>query len=125
MEDYERAAIGALGEVALGLEREAKIMSQSGGSHKAGTPTPATPGGPPAAITGNLTRSIAATPVVAGVGGWQTSVGAGMIYARALEFGNPLWTSGVRYPYMAPALKAFEPHAKAMFIAAFQLRWRF
>jgi hypothetical protein len=126
MEEYEKAAAGALGEVALGLEREVKTnWVSAGGSHKPGTKTPATPGGPPAAITGNLGRSIAATPVFEAFGGYQANVGAGMVYARAVELGHPQWPEGVRYPYMEPALKAFKPNAQAMFIAAFRFRWRF
>jgi hypothetical protein len=123
MEDYEAAAMGALGYVALGLEADAKRMSQAGGSHPAGTKTPASPGGPPAAITGNLTRSIVASPTVKGFNGYEATVGPGMVYARALEFGNPLWKSGVRYPYMAPALEMFRPKVEGIFLQEFKTRW--
>jgi hypothetical protein len=124
MEDYEAAAAGALGYVALGLEREVKEnWVAGGGSHKRGTKTPATPGGPPAAITGDLGRSIAATPAVKGFNGYEATVGAGMVYARALELGHPRWASGVRYPYMEPALKAFTPSAEGIFLQEFKTRW--
>jgi hypothetical protein len=124
MEDYEKEATGALGFVALALEREVKEnWVAAGGSHKRGTPTPATPGGPPAAITGNLGRSIAATPAVKGFSGYVATVGAGMVYARALELGHPNWASGVRYPYMEPAMKAFSPSAEGIFLQEFKTRW--
>jgi hypothetical protein len=123
MEDYEQAAMGALGYVALGLQGDAQKMSQAGGSHTAGTKTPAVPGGPPAAITGNLSRSIAASPTVKGLKGYEATVAPGMVYARALEFGHPRWKSGVKYPYMAPALEVFRPKAEGIFLQEFKIRW--
>jgi hypothetical protein len=47
----------ALTELALKIEAKYKENLGKGGSHQYGTPTPATPGGPPGLISGQLRRS--------------------------------------------------------------------
>ena len=58
----ERSA-AALNRTALAIERKAK-ENLSRATHKAGTPTPAAPGGPPARVTGDLLRSVTHTRTV-------------------------------------------------------------
>jgi len=31
-----------------------------------------------------------------------------MVYARAVEMGLPTWKSGVKYPYMVPAVESLK-----------------
>jgi hypothetical protein len=124
MGNAEEAAKGALGALASMVEREAKLRSVAGGSHARGEPTTATPGGGPARVTGALFRSIAAQPVRVGFGTYTADITAGMEYARALELGNPLWTSGVNYPYMQPALDSFQGRQGDIFTSLFLERWK-
>ena len=65
----------AIEKIAQVIEKQAKINA-SVGSHRYGTPTPASPGTGPAVISGNLRRSITHSPVVTlGPGHYQTKVG--------------------------------------------------
>jgi Bacteriophage HK97-gp10, putative tail-component len=54
--------------------------------------------------TGTLLRSMEFSSRRVGFGSYTAQVGVGIVYARALEFGLPEWKSGVKYPYMTPAL---------------------
>jgi hypothetical protein len=54
--------------------------------------------------TGNLLNSMSYSTSRQGFGSYSASAGVGMEYARALEFGSSRWTSGVKYPFMQPAL---------------------
>lgn len=124
MDEATEAAKYALQMVAVALERDAKIMSVSGGiTHPRGTPSTASPGGPPSRITGWLQKNIRATPVVQGFNGYEATVESTAVYARALELGNPRWSSGVNYPYMEPTANAFRPKANDIFLRAFNERW--
>lgn len=101
--------------LAAALEKQAKINA-SVGSHRYGTPTPASPGTGPAVISGNLRRSITHEPVrLLGPGHWQTRVGTGVGFtpsyggARrtpANKYGFYLETglrNGTTYPFLEPA----------------------
>jgi hypothetical protein len=121
MGNAEEAAKGALGAFAAMVEREAKLRAVEGGTHKRGTPTPATSGSGPARITGNLFRSIRAEPVRVGFGSYTADITAGMEYARILEFG---WASGVNYPYMQPAFDSFQGRQGDIFTSLFLERWK-
>ena len=117
-EKWEKAAVYALGQVALAVERQAKLNAVEGGTHKRGTKTPATPGSGPARITGALQRSIH-TEIRKGFGTYEASVGPTMIYSRAVELGSPRWPSGVKYPYMIPAGEKVRPRVDDIFLKAF------
>lgn len=104
-----------LTSLALALEKQAKTNA-SVGSHKYGTPTPASPGTGPAVISGNLRRSLTHEPVASlGPGHWRTRVGTGVgfypsygsssrtpanRYGFYLEHGL---RNGARYPFLVPA----------------------
>lgn len=72
--------------------------------------------------TGNLLTSIHMSTRRQGFGTYTAEVGAGAIYARALEVGNPRWTSGVKYPYMQPALNELVKGGKLSQILAYSYR---
>jgi hypothetical protein len=97
----------ASGEIALRLEGGAKhmIVGQRDPS------TRATPNQPPMNRTGNLRRSIKGTSGRLGLNTYQAVVGAGMVYARAVEMGGeyapPSWKDGQRFPFLAPAVRNF------------------
>jgi hypothetical protein len=71
----------------------------------------ATSGEPPMNRTGNLRRSIRGQSFRKGFGTYEAVVGADMVYARAVEIGNPYnpptWRNGEHFPYLSPALKKF------------------
>ena len=59
--------------------------------------------------TGNLRRSITSSKVNTGFSGlYSVDVSATMVYARAVELGNPRWKSGVKYPYLGPAANSLQ-----------------
>lgn len=59
--------------------------------------------------TGNLRRSITTSKVTKGFSGlYSVDVSATMVYARAVELGNPRWKSGVKYPYLGPAANSLQ-----------------
>ena len=71
----------------------------------------ATTGEPPMNRTGNLRRSIKGTSSRKGFGTYEAIVGADMVYARAVEVGNPYnppsWRNGEHFPFLSPALRKF------------------
>ena len=116
----ENAVYFATREVAMVATAEMK--KQIRGGHKAGTPTPSAPNTPPTNITGNLRRSI--RPVVKkGFGNQYTAtVGAYMVYARALELGHPRWRSGLKYPFVEPTGRIMATNNRARNIYVNALR---
>jgi hypothetical protein len=91
------ASAGLLSEAAHMTELRAKKKAGEGGRHKAGTPTPATPGSGPAVISGSLRRSIHVQgPYRKGWNVLEVMVGPSMIYGRRVEL-------EYNYPYMKPA----------------------
>lgn len=128
-------ARAALTELALVVEKQAKINAKSG-SHPYGTPTPAQPGTGPATISGTLRRSITHTPVKFVAGDFTCKVGMGVgfypnygskktpssKYAYYLETGL---SNGVKYPFLWPAYKfAMGVPLKLIYDKAFGSRWR-
>lgn len=129
-----RAGLSALG---LAVEKQAKINASTG-SHRYGTPTPATPGTGPARISGTLVRSITHTTPVPAAFGWEMKVGlaAGLYptyrgkrgaftsktsssqYGKYLEQGL---RNGARYPFLSTAASFGLGHVAAVvaFTAAF------
>lgn len=72
--------------------------------------------------TGNLLTSMTYSATRQGFGSYTAVVGAGAVYARALELGNPRWTSGVKYPYMEPALTSLVSSGQISQILAYAYR---
>ncbi len=91
LRDGARAGAGrGLGDGAdtLVLETKAALMRLS---HPPDTRTPSLPGTPPAAISGNLARSVRRTIVLAVTEGrYRTSLGAHTVYARIQERGGTI-----------------------------------
>jgi hypothetical protein len=119
----EKSLAYAIGQAGLATEREVKLVVVSGGGrHKRGTKTPATPGGPPASITGNLQRSVK-TEIMRGFGGYTAEVFPTAVYSRAVDMGSDRWTSGVKYPYMQQAYDSMKPRLQDIFSKAFARKW--
>ena len=128
-----KARTGLIG-LALAVEKQAKINA-SNGSHRYGTPTPASPGLGPAVISGTLRRAITHTPPVFTVGGWESKVGTGVgfnpPYGRkktpANKYGYYLETglrNGSAYPFLKPAFEFGKTVvAPQLFRAAFNRGW--
>ena len=81
----------------------------------------ATPGQPPKNRTGNLRRSISGVKGREGFGTYTAIVGPGMEYGRHLELGGPRWKPGVKFPFMAPAWRKFQPIAREIIKKHFSL----
>jgi hypothetical protein len=94
-------------EISLALEGLGKrqIKGQRPVGQKAIT------GEPPMNRTGNLRRSIRGQTTRIGFAKYSAIVGADMIYARAVEIGNPYnppsWQNNEHFPYLQPALNQF------------------
>jgi len=83
--------------------RNSMLKNVSQAKHKAGTPRIPTVG--PNTVTGNLRDNIKPVPAVkAGFKNYVGGVHSGAVYSRALEEGSPKWPSGVKFPYVAPAV---------------------
>jgi len=79
------------------------VANASEGKHKAGTPRIPTTG--PNRVTGNLVNNIIPVPAIrTGFGSYVGGVNSGAVYSRVLEEGSPLWSKGVKFPYVAPAV---------------------
>jgi hypothetical protein len=137
-EETKIRAKAALAELALVVEKQAKINASSG-AHKYGTKTPAKPGTGPAVISGTLRRAITHTPVkfVGGEFSCYVGMGTGFYpsyggmksktpankYAMYLE--KTGLRNGVRYPFLIPAFKfAMGVPARLIYQEAFGSRWR-
>lgn len=113
----DAAGFGVM-SVGLAVEAEAKKLLKLRSRKRKSAGHIGGDGTPPNRITGALMNSLV-TERKQGFGGkYVATVYPTMEYARALEFGNPRWKSGVKYPYMAPALKIVEPRAQRIFVAA-------
>jgi hypothetical protein len=116
----ETAGAYALGQVALALERQAKLNAAEGGTHKRGAKTGAIPGHGPARVTGALQRSIT-TDLRKGFGSYVAQVGPGMFYARYVELKNG---DELNYPYLRPAAQTVSVRANEIFTRAFKRRFK-
>jgi hypothetical protein len=101
------AARYAIGLAAASVERQAKKNANTG-THPRGTPRIPGTGPGPNVVTGNLRRSIFSRTKVGFGNTYVAEVGASMVYARAVEMGLPEWKSGVKYPYMVPAVESLK-----------------
>jgi phage gpG-like protein len=89
------------------LEREIK-QTLSKASHPRGTPTPSSPGEPPAVVTGTLRRSITVKgPHPLGLGRWEAQIGPTAVYGRVQELGGVTGHGAVlpARPYVQPAFE--------------------
>lgn len=116
----------ALEAVGLAIEKQAKINA-SAGSHRYGTPTPASRGSGPARISGTLVRSITHTPLIPTGFGWEMRVGlAGGLYPtyRSKRGGHTSKTPSslygmylekdLGYPFLGPAVTFGTSHVAAV-----------
>jgi len=118
----ELAAQFGVNMVSNAVLRQA-VKNANTGHHKPGEPhIPGTGPGPNTATT-SLRDSIRAQRRQ-GLGTYEMIVAPTVIYARAVELGNPRWKSGVRYPYMAPAAREVGSRAQQIFIEAFRSKLR-
>ena len=102
------AAKFAISMAGYEVERQAK-KNANGPTHKRGTPRQPTVG--PNTITGNLKRSIYSQTRI-GFGTYISEVGASMEYSRQVELGGGNWPSGVKYPYLTPAVESLKNSGK-------------
>lgn len=107
-EQIDFAAKFAISMAGYEVERQAK-KNANGPTHKRGTPRQPTVG--PNTITGNLKRSIYSNTRI-GFGTYISEVGATMEYARQVELGGGNWPSGVKYPYLTPAVESLKNSGK-------------
>jgi hypothetical protein len=101
------AARFAIGMAAAEVERQAKKNANTGTHPRGQGHIPGTGPGPNV-VTGNLRRSIYSQTKVGFGSVYVAEVGASMVYARAVEMGLPTWKSGVKYPYMVPAVDSLK-----------------
>ena len=101
------AARFAIGMAAAEVERQAKKNANTG-THRSGVGHLPGTGPGPNVMTGNLRRSIYSQTKVGFGSVYVAEVGASMVYARAVEMGLPSWKSGVKYPYMVPAVDSLK-----------------
>jgi hypothetical protein len=107
-EQIDFAAKFAISMAGYEVERQAK-KNANGPTHKKGTPRQPTVG--PNTITGNLKRSIYSQTRI-GFGTYISEVGASMEYSRQVELGGGNWPSGVKYPYLTPAVESLKNNGK-------------
>jgi len=102
VDNIEQAAQYGLNMAALAVERQAKKNANTGQHAKGQGHIPGTGPGPNV-VTGTLRRSIT-TEVRHGFGSYVATIGPTVEYARAVELGSSRWKSGVRYPFLIPAI---------------------
>jgi hypothetical protein len=105
------AARFAIGMAAAEVERQAKKNANTGTHPRGQGHIPGTGPGPNV-MTGNLRRSIYSQTKIGFAGNYVAEVGASMVYARAVEMGLPEWKSGVKYPYLVPAVESLKQSGK-------------
>jgi hypothetical protein len=105
------AARYAIGMAAASVERQAKKNANTGTHPRGQGHIPGTGPGPNV-MTGNLRRSIYSQTKIGFGSSYIAEVGASMVYARAVEMGLPEWKSGVKYPYMVPAVESLKQSGK-------------
>jgi len=99
----------------VGADASRLMKKQIVGGHSYGTTRAEGEGiepGKPSNVTGDLRRSIRST-IKGFANQYVATVGPYMIYSRALEFGNPRWRSGVKYPFVAPTATLMSENNRA------------
>jgi hypothetical protein len=119
----DEATMFALGAVAGSIQAQA-ARNASGPHHDRGVGHVAWAGEGPNVVSGDLRRSIRVKMRRQGFGSYSATVGPSMVYGRAVELGNPMWKSGVKYPYLVPAYKTIEPKAQDIFTKAYKRRMK-
>jgi len=129
----EKASQYGVAQVALAIERETKQLlftrqnsgryGGKGSERYRGHEPVSGDGQPPNRVTGALASSVH-TELRQGFGTYYADVFPTMVYARALELGNPRWKSGVKYPYLGPAVDKVRPRANQIFVTNFMKKWR-
>jgi hypothetical protein len=105
----QAASRDAVVEAAHLAELAMKQHAGEGGRHAKATPTPATPGGGPAVISGTLRRSIRVGDIQPfGATGYSAKVGPTAIYGRRVELEYD-------YPYTGPGLQDVLPQLPAIY----------
>lgn len=108
----------------LGMAIEARAKEDlNANTHSRGTTTPASPGGPPAKISGDLMRSITTTDPTGVAGRIEVRVGPASTphsgsTATSGRIGRALEADGKgsnRYPFMRPAAQAVAPTGGRIF----------
>jgi hypothetical protein len=124
VDNIEKAAQYGLSMAALAVERQAKKNANTG-VHKRGQGHISGTGPGPNVVTGTLRRSIT-TEVRYGFGSYVATVGPTVEYARAVELGSSRWKSGVRYPFLVPAVGYLVGSGKlnSVFTSNFKSRLR-
>jgi hypothetical protein len=95
----------------VAAEAESKIKNKiqpvynDGHKRADGRTTDARVGGPPMTRSGELRASIISNVTRKGFGSYTAIIGPTIIYGRAVELGAPNWKTGVRYPYITPAMR--------------------
>ena len=120
-DQIEKAAIFAIGQLGLTIERETKITLNNNPHRRVGLSwsPPGHIGGagtPPNRRSGNLQSSVH-TEVREGFGTYEATVFPTMVYARRLEV-------GLNYPYLRPTVDRVRPDAQRIFTAAFLKKWK-
>lgn len=117
----------ALGK--LVAERARENLDQT--SHAYGTPSPASPGGPPSRISGTLRDAVDCTEPHLRIGGWEVRVGVvsgrtpphgrtpAEVYGRILERGET--RSGDAFPWLQPAFDSCV-HGGALLVGQYVMR---
>jgi hypothetical protein len=115
--------VGALEKITVAVDVSSRMTAAEGsslvvrkakanfsGSHRPGQPHVG--GDQPNVVTGNLRRSIRATPLIRlGFGDYATRVGPTAIYGRRVELG---YLNQRGYPYFVPAATAAAVEFRAM-----------
>jgi len=114
----DKAALYAVGQVGLSLERRVKKNLNTTTHPRGVGHITKGDGGYPNRVTGALSRSVY-TELRQEPGSYIASVFPTMVYARALELGNPNWKSGVQYPYLKPSFDQERPGMTALFTKKF------
>ena len=111
-EQIDFAAKYAISMAGYEVERQAK-KNANGPTRKriAGKLPPRIPTVGPNTITGNLKRSIYSQTRI-GFGTYISEIGASMEYSRVVELGGGNWPSGVKYPYLTPAVESLKNSGK-------------
>lgn len=132
-ESRKRIAIGAIGDAIVRAAKEDLAKN----THTYGTRTTATPGGPPALVSGTLRRSVVRTAVTVSSLGWETTVGTaagfyptyGKITGRtpSSKYGYYLETrlrNGATYPWLLPAYQRVrDTLAPGILVTVFAAGW--
>ena len=131
---FDQATEGAMGLIARQVYINAKKNADSGSNPPVRVTSrngnqyyrynPHIPGtGPgPNRGTGNLLTSMTYGSSRKGFLSYEAEIGAGAVYARQLEYGGGKWPSGVKYPYMEPALSGLVSSGQLSQILTYSYR---